>query len=256
MLHIKNKRVSVLGTGIHPLTRKKTIHFLGAWIENNILDYISFCTVNDVMEGLRDKSVQQMINRGWTVPDGMPLVWLCRYYGHKSTARIYGPDIMAEFCMYGSTRGYRHFFYGGGPGVAQSLARRFERQFPGIIVAGAYTPKKLDRGEMEESRVIKEINASRPDVIWVGLGGPKQNVWMAKHRHLLNAPVLAGVGAAFDFHSGRLAQAPGWMQENGLEWLFRLLKEPRRLAFRYLVYNPLFIMLIFLQITGIRKFHS
>ena len=138
--------------------------------------------------------------------------------------------------------------------MAQDLAEVLKGRYPRLQVAGVHSPPFRASGETEKMSVINKINASMPDVVWVGLGTPKQDFWVAQHRPLLNAPVLAAVGAAFDFHTGRLPQAPHWMQRNGLEWLFRLMNEPRRLAFRYLVYNPLFIMNVIMQISGFRQY--
>jgi N-acetylglucosaminyldiphosphoundecaprenol N-acetyl-beta-D-mannosaminyltransferase len=161
---------------------------------------------------------------------------------------------MLAFCKYSEAKGYRHFFYGGSQGVAQDLADELKRRFPNLKIAGTHAPPFRKTGDMEVSSVIESINASGADIIWVGLGTPKQDLWIAQHRHLLKAPVLAAVGAAFDFHTGRSPQAPYWMQRSGLEWLFRLINEPRRLAFRYLVYNPIFILLVIMQLTGLRKY--
>ena len=208
------------------------------------------------MAAFRQKELRQIINHGLAVTDGMPLVWLCRSYGNRNAERVYGPDFMLALCRYGIDKKYRHFFYGGGPGTAEKLAASFRKKFPGILIAGTYTPSLLNCGEMEVVEVIDKINSAKPDIIWIGLGTPKQDFWLANHRKLLNAPVLAAVGAAFDFHSGRLPQAPAWMQKNGLEWFFRLLKEPRRLMARYFIYNPLFITCILMQITGLYRFEG
>jgi N-acetylglucosaminyldiphosphoundecaprenol N-acetyl-beta-D-mannosaminyltransferase len=187
-------------------------------------------------------------------PDGMPLVWLCRFHGHRGVSRVYGPDLMLALCDHSVAGGYRHFFYGGAPGVAERLAATLKERYPGLQVAGTHAPPFRPVGAMEERSVIEAINAIDPDIIWVGLGTPKQDHWLAQHRPLLTAPVLVAVGAAFDMLSGSIPQAPRWMQRSGLEWLFRLCQEPRRLAHRYLVYNPLFLMHVFLQLTGLRQY--
>jgi N-acetylglucosaminyldiphosphoundecaprenol N-acetyl-beta-D-mannosaminyltransferase len=163
---------------------------------------------------------------------------------------------MLAFCKFSVRRGYRHFFYGGAPGVAKRLADVLEQRCPGLNVAGYHSPPHRATGEMEASSVIESINSTNPDVVWIGLGTPKQDFWVAQHRHLLNAPIIVAVGAAFDILTGNVPQAPGWMQRCGLEWLFRLIKEPRRLAFRYLALNPIFILLLFLQLTGLRKYRT
>ena len=161
---------------------------------------------------------------------------------------------MLALCEYSISNGYRHYFYGGTDGVAKELADNLTSRYPGLQVAGWYSPPFRGIGAMEEPTVIDEINSAHPDIVWVGLGTPKQDFWVAQHRPFLDASVLIAVGAAFDFHTGRISQAPKWMQRNGLEWLFRLMKEPRRLAYRYLVYNPLFVLHTFLQLTGLKRY--
>ena len=249
----KRKRVSILGVEIVPANLAETVLQMASWIEQRRREYINFCTVNTIMESLGNRKLRQALKGGMTVPDGMPLVWLCRYYGHKDVSRVYGPDLMLAFCKYSEKKGYRHFFYGGAPGIACELAGKLKKRFSGIEIAGFFTPPFRNTGEMEEPAVVDIINETSPDVIWIGLGTPKQDLWMAQHRHLLKAPVLAAVGAAFDFHTGRFPQAPVWMQRSGFEWLFRLIKEPRRLAFRYLVNNPAFILMVLMQMIGLRK---
>jgi N-acetylglucosaminyldiphosphoundecaprenol N-acetyl-beta-D-mannosaminyltransferase len=161
--------------------------------------------------------------------------------------------LMERFCAETVGNGYRHFFLGGAPGVAADLAARFAARFPGLQVAGHWSPPFRPLTAGEDAEMVSQLNAAKPDVIWVGLGAPKQERWMFEHRDLLSAPVLVGVGAAFDFHTGRVAQAPVWMREHGLEWLFRLSREPRRLWRRYLVYGPHFLALVLLDLLALRK---
>jgi N-acetylglucosaminyldiphosphoundecaprenol N-acetyl-beta-D-mannosaminyltransferase len=161
---------------------------------------------------------------------------------------------MLALCELSARRGYTHYFYGGAAGVAERLAQALQQRVPGLKVAGSYSPPFRPQVSLEASETIAQINASDPDIIWVGLGTPKQDLWMAAHRPLLKAPVIIGIGAAFDFHTGRIPQAPHWMQRNGLEWLFRLWQEPRRLWYRYLVYNPLFILLVLAQTFGLKRY--
>jgi N-acetylglucosaminyldiphosphoundecaprenol N-acetyl-beta-D-mannosaminyltransferase len=249
------RRVNILGVGVSALALLNASRQIGSWVEARQEYYVNVCTVHTVMECQRDPELKKIVNRsGIATPDGMPLVWLCHYYGAKNVTRVYGPDLLLSVCADSTTKGYRHFFYGGAPGVANALAERLKQQFPEMIVAGAYSPPVLAVGQIERPKTISTINEANPDIVWVGLGTPKQDFWVARHRPLLNAPVLVAVGAAFDFLTGRIPQAPPWMQRNGLEWLFRLATEPRRLAYRYLVYNPLFILYILAQISGLRRF--
>jgi len=168
--------------------------------------------------------------------------------------RVYGPDLMLRVCEYTRTRGFSHFFYGGAPGVAEELKRRMQERFPGLKVAGFYTPPFRPLTEQEEAALEKEVAAAQPDIFWVGLSTPKQEKFMAAHWEKLEARLFFGVGAAFDFHTGRVRQAPGWMQRSGLEWLFRLVCEPRRLWKRYFKNNPLFVLRAFAQLSGLKRY--
>jgi N-acetylglucosaminyldiphosphoundecaprenol N-acetyl-beta-D-mannosaminyltransferase len=187
------------------------------------------------------------------VPDGMPLVWLARLKGNSLKRRVYGPELMTSFCNVSAKRGYRHFLYGGAPGVAEKLAHELSDQFPGLVIAGTYSPPFRPATVEEDAEIVKTISAAQTDVLWVGLSTPKQECWMHAHYELLNVPVLVGVGAAFDIHSGLKKQAPTWMRENGLEWLFRLIQEPKRLWHRYIVYGSEFVFWVMLDFLGLRK---
>jgi N-acetylglucosaminyldiphosphoundecaprenol N-acetyl-beta-D-mannosaminyltransferase len=183
------------------------------------------------------------------VPDGMPLVWLGRWHRHPLKRRVYGPEFMETFCAEtGAT--YRHFFYGGGPGIAETLAESLRQRY-GIVVAGIYTPPFRPLTETEQQEVASYVNQASPHVLWVGLSTPKQEKWMHGSRNQLSVPVMLGVGAAFDFNCGNTRQAPVWMQENGLEWLFRLSTEPQRLWRRYLISIPKAAGLVFLELLGL-----
>ncbi len=177
------------------------------------------------------------------VPDGQPLVWALRALGHRAATRIYGPDLMAAFCERAAREQIPIYLYGGKtPEALELLEARLRTRFPGLPIAGGYSPPFRPLSELEEEQVASLIDASGAAVVWVGTGQPKQELWMAAMRPRLAAPVLVGVGAAFDFHAGLLAQAPPWMQRSGLEWSYRLAREPRRLWRRYARYNPLFII--------------
>jgi len=207
------------------------------------------------MESQRDEELRRIHNRaGLVTPDGMPLVWLSRLQSFHHVERVYGPDLMLALCERSVAKGYRHFFYGGAEGVPEQLASVLQKRFPGLQVAGTFSPPFRPLTADEDDRIVQMINAAAPDIVWVGLSTPKQERWMAGHRERLTAPVLIGVGAAFDFLTGRKPQAPRWMQRAGLEWLFRLLTEPRRLWRRYLINNPLFVALVVLQALGVRRY--
>jgi N-acetylglucosaminyldiphosphoundecaprenol N-acetyl-beta-D-mannosaminyltransferase len=236
--------VDVLGVRVNVLDMETTLDILDRWITEGHREYVCVTGVHGVMESRRDEGLRQIHNRaGLVTPDGMPLVWWARSRGWREARRVYGPDLLLACCERSITTGYRHFFYGGGDGVADLLAGRLARRFPGLCVAGTYTPPFRALTPAEDEEVVARINAAAPDVLWVGLSTPKQEAWMAEHVGRLDVPVLIGVGAAFDFHAGLKPQAPRWMQHGGLEWLFRLGTEPRRLWKRYLMNNPAFVWL-------------
>jgi len=216
--------------------------WIGAWEPSVPTRYVCITGVHGIMECQRDPELRDIHRRAAMVtPDGMPLVWLGRRAGFRHMTRVYGPDLMTEICRLSPERGWRHFLYGGEPGVADLLAQKLRERFPGIEVVGTWCPPFRPLTDAEKHDVSTMINRARPDIVWVGLSTPKQERWMAEMAPRLRVPVLVGVGAAFDFLSGRKPQAPRWMQRSGLEWLFRLVTEPGRLWRRYLVNNIAFL---------------
>nr|HID14252.1 glycosyltransferase [Anaerolineae bacterium] len=239
------KRVNVLGVGVSAVNMAITLETIEDWIARREPHYVCVTGVHGVMESQRDPEVRRIHNAsGLTTPDGMPLVWLSRLRGRRHVERVYGPDLMVALCERSAERQYRHFFYGGARGVPEQLAANLRRRFPRLQVVGTYSPPFRSLTPEEDEQVVQMINQTAPDIVWVGLSTPKQERWMAAHIGRVKAPVLIGVGAAFDFLAGRKKQAPRWMQRSGLEWLFRLLTEPRRLWRRYLINNPLFVLLV------------
>jgi N-acetylglucosaminyldiphosphoundecaprenol N-acetyl-beta-D-mannosaminyltransferase len=218
---------------------------IDGWIQNKSKVYVCIAPVSTIVDCQSDSEYREVINRsGMTTPDGMPLVWIGRSRGKKDMSRTYGPDLMLSLAEYGLDKGFRHFFYGGTSATNELLISRVKAKFPRINIVGSYAPGMLKLKEKEQRGVIETINSAKPDVLWVGLGSPKQDYWMSLHRLDLSAPVLIGVGAAFDFLAGVKKQAPKWMQKFGLEWLFRLMCEPKRLWRRYLIGNSKFIWLV------------
>jgi N-acetylglucosaminyldiphosphoundecaprenol N-acetyl-beta-D-mannosaminyltransferase len=249
-------KVNILGVGISAIKPDIALQQIDAWIENKDRQYVAVCTVNTIMECQKDDTMLKAINNaGMATPDGMPLVWLANRNSDHQVERVYGPDLMLAVCESSVERGYRHFLYGGAAGVPELLSKELQSRFPGLEIVGEYSPPFRDLTLEEEELIINMINQANPDVIWVGLGTPKQDLWMAKHRSSLSAPVIIAVGAAFDFHTKRIAQAPEWMQRSGLEWLFRFSQEPSRLWHRYLVYNPLFILRVIEQRLGLKRYN-
>lgn len=235
-------RVDVLGVGVSAINIGQALDTIDAWIARREQHYVCVTGVHGVMESQRDEHLRHIHNAaGLVTPDGMPLVWLSRLRGFRNVDRVYGPDLMLAACDRSIARGHSHFFYGGGDGVADRLAERLSARYPGLRVAGTYTPPFRALTSDEDQSVVQRLNDARPDIVWVGLSTPKQERWMFSHVGLLQAPVLIGVGAAFDFHAGLKRQAPHWIQKSGFEWMFRMLSEPRRLGPRYLANNPAFV---------------
>ena len=215
---------------------------------------IAATSMNGIVEAQRDFEFKKILNAtDLVVPDGKPLVLLGRKHGHFLPRRVYGPDLLLEFCEKTAAWGCRHFFYGAErePGVPELLAEKLTRRFPGMIVAGTYSrPAQAE----EEDEIVSRVSRAAPDVLWVGLGEVRQVRWMHEHRNQLSVPVVVGVGAAFDMLSGRRRQAPRWMREHGLECLFRLFQEPRRLWRRYLIFGTKFAVWTALESVGLKKF--
>jgi N-acetylglucosaminyldiphosphoundecaprenol N-acetyl-beta-D-mannosaminyltransferase len=238
----------VLGVRVDAVQIPDAIKILETWIEERgPARYVAVTGMHGVSVSREDAEFGGVLRHAsLVVADGMPLVWLGRLQGHKQMRRrVYGPELMETFCRETGSR-YRHFFYGGAPGVAENLAK-VEHERHGIQIAGTYCPPFRALTAEEETEVQRLIEEVRPDVLWVGLSTPKQERWMYEHRNTLGVPVMLGVGAAFDLNTGRLKQAPSWMRENGLEWLFRLCAEPRRLWQRYVVSGSKFLWAVCLE---------
>ncbi|MGH6897378.1 MAG: WecB/TagA/CpsF family glycosyltransferase [Geminicoccaceae bacterium] len=248
-------RYNILGVEVSAISMAAALAVIETWIAARTPNYVCITGVHGVMESQSDLELRDIHNRaGMVTPDGMPLVWLARLQGLGWVERVYGPDLLLELAKVSLPKGYRHFFYGGGEGVADLLAARLRQRFPGLEVAGTHTPPFRPLTAMEDEAMVGHINASGADIVWVGLSTPKQERWMAQHVGRLQAPVLIGVGAAFDFHAGLKRQAPRWIQRSGLEWAFRFATEPRRLAGRYLKNNPRFVLLAAAQHLGLRRY--
>jgi len=246
----------VLGVRIDALQIPEVIRQMEAWIVGErSTHFITATNVQSVMEARRDVACRETFAAAdLSVPDGMPLVWLGRLWGHRLARRVYGPDLFWEFCRVSEPKGYSHFFYGGVPGTAERMVEELKKSFSGLKVAGIEAPPFRPLTPEEDAEVVRRINTANPDVLWIGLGCPKQERWMHEHRDRLRVPVMVGVGQAFNIYARQLKQAPPWMREHGLEWLFRLKTEPRRLARRYLVYNTQFLFQLFLEFARLRRF--
>jgi N-acetylglucosaminyldiphosphoundecaprenol N-acetyl-beta-D-mannosaminyltransferase len=235
--------VDVLGVPLALTDYDRTIDWIEGTVAAHGRGYICVAAVHTVMACQEDPELlSAVLGSQITVPDGQPLVWAMNALGHELPTRVYGPDLMARACERAAITGTRMFLYGGRDEDALvQLATKLRERYPGLVIAGGYAPPFRPLTAEEEDALVAEIDRSRADVVWVGIGVPKQEKWMAAMRGRLEAPVLIGVGAAFDFHAGLVPQAPRWMQSIGMEWAYRLAQEPGRLWRRYLRYNPRFV---------------
>jgi N-acetylglucosaminyldiphosphoundecaprenol N-acetyl-beta-D-mannosaminyltransferase len=227
-------------------------------IERREPGYVCAAAVHVLMVSRHDPETRAALRgASMVVPDGRPLVWALNMLGADLGDRVYGPELTTRYCARAAERGHRVWLYGGAtPAALAELERALRKRFPGIVIAGGESPPHRPLTEAEDRALAARIDADAPDVVWVGIGAPRQEQWMARMRPHIEAPVLAGVGAAFDFIAGRKRQAPPWMQRAGLEWVFRISQDPRRLGPRYLRYNPAFIAAFARQYISERSGHG
>jgi len=253
------ERVNIFGALITPVS----LSHAASLVEEKILrnrekkgdfssgQYICVCPVSSVIEATDDPEFREIINNSFlSTPDGMPVVWYIRNKGYKDVTRVYGPDLMREVFYISEEKDYRHYFYGGTDEVLSGLKENLLKKFPRLNICGMYAPPFRPLTEEEEMEVISDIIKNRPDIVWVGIGSPKQEKWMSRITGKIDNVLFAGVGAAFNFYAGTVKQAPLWMQKSGLEWLFRLICEPGRLWKRYLYGNSKFIYLVLKEMVG------
>jgi N-acetylglucosaminyldiphosphoundecaprenol N-acetyl-beta-D-mannosaminyltransferase len=249
----------ILGVGVTPTSYGEVLRQCRAWIEEKRQAgrYICVVSVHGIMTAYKDARCRQVINQAdLATPDGMPVVWALRSFGANRQRRVYGPNLMLALCGQAMRLGHRVFLYGGTEDTLARLEHRLRQRFPGLILAGRYSPPFRPLTEEEDAEVTRKIQEARADLLLVGISTPKQDFWMRDHRTKLPGVVMAGVGAAFNFHAGEVKQAPAWMQSRGLEWLYRLAMEPVRLWKRYLLVTPLFLPLWALQRLGIVRFED
>ena len=233
----------VLGVPLALVDYDSALEWIDATVAARDRGYVCVCNVHTVMASAEDAELRSaLLGSSLNVPDGQPLVWAINALGHSLAGRVYGPELMARACARAAETGQRFYLYGGrNQGALVQLALNLRQRYPGVKIVGGYSPPHRPLTDDEQASVVREINGSRADVVWAGIGVPKQEKWMMRMRPLLDAPVLIGVGAAFDFHAGLVPQAPAWIQDSGLEWAYRLAHEPRRLWRRYTRYNPRFL---------------
>ena len=247
--------VDVLDIPLALTDYSRMIDWMEAFVRARQRGYICVCNVHAVMASGEDPQLRTaLMESAVNVPDGQPLVWAINALGHSLNGRVYGPELMWRACAHAANTGQRFYLYGGrNQGALVQLALNLRQNHPGVKIVGGYSPPHRPLTSEEREAVVEEINRSRADVVWVGIGVPKQEKWMMEMRPLLDAPLLVGVGAAFDFHAGLVPQAPAWMQRAGLEWAYRLAHEPRRLWRRYLRYNPRFVGAVARQLAEHRR---
>ena len=252
-----HQHVNVLGVNVSAVDLKVAVDLADRWINAKIPGYICVTGVHGVMEAQRDLEFRRILNRAFvTVPDGMPLTWIGHHRGFREMDRVFGPDFMSAMCRVSVERGYRNFLYGGQTGIAQLLSRSLQAKFPGLQIVGTYTPPFRELTLEEEQELADQVHRSRPHILWVGLSTPKQERFMAQYFKRLQVPLLVGVGAAFDYHTGRIRDCSGWIKRAGLQWLHRLLQDPRRLTKRYLRNNPTFLWHLAWQLSGLGHYLS
>ncbi len=236
-------KFDILGVKISVTNLEDACEFIETRIPEKASAYVCIAPVATIVDCQKDEEYLHVVNHSaMTTPDGMPIVWLGKLKGNKSIRRTYGPDLLMKFCELSCDKGYKHYFYGGTEDSNRLVEENLKKKFPNLNIVGRYSPPfRPNKKGREDVQKIKEINALNPDVLWVGLGSPKQDFWMHQHQSQLKVGVMIGVGAAFDFIAGTKRQAPRWMQKIGLEWFFRLCSEPKRLWKRYLIGNTQFI---------------
>lgn len=243
-------KVDILGVKVSKSNLQETAEIMSRAIETRTPLRVAVTPVNCILWARKDDDLRHIYNTaGLVTADGVPLVWASRLLGSPVRGRVTGLDLLPYFAHIAAQKGYRFFFLGAAEGVAEQLAEKLQKEHPGLQVAGCYSPPFTEKfSDRENKKMTEMINYSGADVLWVSLTAPKQDFWIAGQMENLQTPVAIGVGAAFDVVAGNIPRAPVWMQRSGLEWLYRLVKEPSRLSKRYLVEAPVFIPLILKQI--------
>lgn len=248
-------RANVLGVAVSAINLDLAVDLASRWIDAGKPGYVCLTGVHGVMEARADDAFRGILNRAViNAPDGMPMTWVGRLQGFREMDRVFGPDFMAAMCRLSIQRGYRNFLCGGQRGVAQLLRKNLQAQFPGLQIVGACTPPFTTLTPAQERSIIAQIKQARPHILWVGLGTPKQERFMAQYLHQFQVPLLVGVGAAFNYHTGRIRDCSAWVKRAGLQWAHRTMQDPARLWKRYLRNNPAFLWHIASQISGFRSY--
>jgi N-acetylglucosaminyldiphosphoundecaprenol N-acetyl-beta-D-mannosaminyltransferase len=252
---VEQPGANVLGVHVEALNMERAVSRIAEMLSSKCKGYVCAIGVHSVMEAQRDPELAaSFAGAAIVVPDGMPMVWVGRLQGHNRMRRVAGPELMLEVFRRVAFARCRHFLYGGNEGVANQLATALKRRFPAAQIVGTYTPPFRELTHEEEEELIAKVEGCKPDIFWVGISTPKQEKFMRRYLPRLNTKLMFGVGAAFDFHTGRIQDSPNWVKQAGLQWLHRVIQEPRRLFWRYLRNNPLFLWRIALQLSGVRNY--
>lgn len=248
-------KANVLGVAVSAIDLPSAVDIAARRIDAGDPGYVCLTGVHGIMEARADDDFRHILNRAaLNAPDGMPMTWVGRMQGFRGMDRVFGPDFMDSMCRLSVQRGYRNFLYGGQPGVAELLRHNLEQKFPGLDICGTYTPPFSSLTPEQEREIIAQVGQSKPHILWVGLSTPKQERFMAQYLHRLQVPLLVGVGAAFDYHTGRIRDCSTWIKRAGLQWAHRAMQDPGRLWKRYLRNNPAFLWHIASQISGLRHY--
>lgn len=238
----------LLGVPISIVNKQSTLSTIDDWITAKKGGYICIRDTHGIIHAQDNSSFLEIHEHALMVtPDGVPIVWFGRLCGHKSLMRVCGPDLVGWLCEYSVERGFRHYFFGGADGVAERMAAKLQLQYSGLKIVGTESPPFRETSAQPDLIACERIRKKMPDIVWVGLGSPKQEHWMHVNSPHVPGAIFIGVGAAFDFHSGTISRAPKFMQQSGLEWLYRLFQEPQRLWRRYIIFGPKFLYLAIMQ---------
>lgn len=251
-------KITILGVPVHMVQRADAVSLIEHWVktESDRCHWIAAPDMHGVVFTHKDPTFKAILRTAdLVIPDGITLVWIARHKGFPLKQRVSGTDLMREFFRSACETGLRSFFYGDTEETLERLVANLRREFPRLQIAGCLSPPFRPLTPQEDEEVIAKINEAKPDVLWVGLGLPKQERWIFEHRDKLRVPVVAGVGAAFKFLAGTVKRAPAWVGDHGFEWLWRLVHEPRRMWRRSLIGGTQFLGHAVLELTGLRKYH-
>ena len=247
--------IQILGNRVHMVQTPEVVELMSHWIEKESqkCHWIVVTGMHGVMEGHRNKKFQEILNSAdLFVPDGISLIWTANLRGFPLKKRVSGTDLMLEFFKIANEKGYKNYFFGDVEETLNSLKKKISTNFPNLKISGFYSPPFRSFTKKEDEEIVEKINQAKSDILWVGLGLPKQETWIFEHKDKLKVPVVVGVGAAFKFLSGKVKRPPGWIGNLGFEWLWRFFQEPKKI-WRRVIDIPWFVFLVLLELMGIKR---